>query len=63
VLYSLHVCVWARQVRQLRLTIPRTSALFVSCAPGAFLGGPGGGGGGGAGMPPLGYAQRSGQHP
>jgi hypothetical protein len=33
-LYSLHVCVWARQVRQLRLTIPLV-VLFVSCAPGA----------------------------
>jgi hypothetical protein len=34
--------------------IPRTSAMFVSCAPGAFLGGSqgGGGGGGGEGMPP-----------
>jgi hypothetical protein len=30
--------------------IPRTSALFVSCASGAFLGGSQGGG---AGMPPL----------
>jgi hypothetical protein len=49
VLYSLHVCVWACQIRQLRLTIPRSSALFVSCAPGAFLGGSQGG----AGMPPL----------
>jgi hypothetical protein len=34
---------------------PSTRAL--SCAPGAFLGGPRGGGG--AGMPPPGYAQRS----
>jgi hypothetical protein len=41
VLYSLHVCVcvWAHQIRQLRLTIPCSSALFMSCAPGAFLGG------------------------
>jgi hypothetical protein len=48
--------VWARQIRQLRLTIPRSSALFVSCAPGAFLGGSRGGG---AGMPPPSYAQHS----
>jgi hypothetical protein len=47
------VCVWVRQIRQLRLTIPSPRAL--SCAPGAFLGGSQGG----AGMPPPGYAQRS----
>jgi hypothetical protein len=35
--------VWAHQIRQLRLTIPRSSALFVSCVSGAFLGGPRGG--------------------
>jgi hypothetical protein len=33
-LYSLHVCVWACQIRQLRLTIPLV-VLFVSCASGA----------------------------
>jgi hypothetical protein len=38
VLYSLHVCVWARQIRQLRLTIPLV-VFFVSCASGDFLGG------------------------
>ena len=43
------VCVWVRQIRQLRLTIPSPRAL--PCAPGSFLGG--------AGMPPPGYAQRS----
>jgi hypothetical protein len=42
VLYSLHVCVWARQIRQLRLTIPLV-VFFVSCASGAFLGGSQGG--------------------
>jgi hypothetical protein len=44
VLYSLHVCVWARQIRQLRLMIPLIVP-FVSCAPGAFLGGSQGGAG------------------
>jgi hypothetical protein len=34
VLYSLHVCVWARQVRQLHLTIPIVVP-FASCASGA----------------------------
>jgi hypothetical protein len=34
VLYSLHVCVWARQIQQLHLMIPLV-VLFVSCAPGA----------------------------
>jgi hypothetical protein len=53
VLYSLHVCVWVCQIRQLHLTIPPTSAL--SCASGAFLGGSQGG----AGMPPPGYVQCS----
>jgi hypothetical protein len=47
VLYSLHVCVWARQIRQLCLTIPLV-VLFVLCASGAFLGGSQGG----KGMPP-----------
>jgi hypothetical protein len=51
--------VWARQIRQLRLTIPRSSALFVSCVSGAFLGGSQGG----QVCPPPGYAQRSGQCP
>jgi hypothetical protein len=51
------VCVWARQIRQLRLMIPPPRAL--SCASGAFLGGSQGG----AGIPPPGYAQRSGQRP
>jgi hypothetical protein len=41
--------VWVRQIQQLHLTIPRSSALFVSCASGTFLGGSQGG----AGMPPL----------
>jgi hypothetical protein len=31
VLYSLHVCVWARQIRQLCLTIPISFALCVAC--------------------------------
>jgi hypothetical protein len=31
VLYSLHVCVWARQIQQLYLMIPLV-VLFVSCA-------------------------------
>jgi hypothetical protein len=47
------VCVWVRQIRQLRLTIPSPSALL--CALGAFLGGSQGG----AGMPPPSYVQRS----
>jgi hypothetical protein len=38
----------------MRLTIPRTSALFVQCALGAFLGGSQGGGGR---YCPPGYAQ------
>jgi hypothetical protein len=50
------VCVWVRQIGQLRLTIPHTSDLSVTCALGAFLGGSQGGGGGGC-MPPPGYAQ------
>jgi hypothetical protein len=48
VLYSLHVCVWARQIRQLRLTIPTSFTLCVVCIgnlPGGVPGGPG--------MPPL----------
>jgi hypothetical protein len=57
VLYSLHVCVWVCQIRQLRLTIPSPRAL--SCALGTFLGGSQWG----VGMPPPGYAQRSGQPP
>jgi hypothetical protein len=52
VIFFACVCVWVRQIRQLRLTIPSPRAL--SCAPGAFLGGSWGG----AGMPPPGYAQR-----
>jgi hypothetical protein len=54
VLYSLHVCVWARQIRQLRLTIPTSFALCVVCVgrfPGGVPGGPG--------LAPPGYAQRS----
>jgi hypothetical protein len=35
VLYSLHVCVWTRQIRQLRLTIPLVVP-FVLCVSGAF---------------------------
>jgi hypothetical protein len=60
VLYSLHVCVWAvldGRIRQLHLTIPLV-VLFVSCAPGAFLGGSQGGQ-----VCPPGYAQRSGSTP
>jgi hypothetical protein len=38
------VCVWVRQIRQLRLMIPSPRAL--SCVLGAFLGGSQGGGGG-----------------
>jgi hypothetical protein len=53
VIFFACVCVWVRQIRQLRLTIPSPRAL--PCAPGAFLGGSQGG----AGMPPPGYAQRS----
>jgi hypothetical protein len=47
VIFFACVCVWVRQIRQLRLTIPSPRAL--PCAPGAFLGGSQGG----AGMPPL----------
>jgi hypothetical protein len=47
-LYSLHVCVWVRQVQQLHLTIPLV-VLFVSCALRRFPRGVPGG----AGMPPL----------
>jgi hypothetical protein len=46
------VCVWARQIRQLCLTIPLV-VLFVSCALGAFLGG------GGPCIPSPGYMQCS----
>ena len=53
VLYSLHVCVWECQIRQLRLKIPRSTGLCVSCASGAFLGGSQGGGQ----VCPPGYAQ------
>jgi hypothetical protein len=42
VLYSLHLCVWAHQIRQLHLTIPTSFALCVVCV-GCFLRGvPGG---------------------
>jgi hypothetical protein len=54
VIFFACVCVWVRQIRRLRLTIPSPRAL--PCAPGAFLGGSQGG----AGMPPPGYAERSG---
>jgi hypothetical protein len=47
VIFFACVCVWVRQIRQLRLTIPSPRAL--PCASGAFLGGSQGG----AGMPPL----------
>jgi hypothetical protein len=53
VIFFACVCVWVRQIRQLRLTIPSPRAL--PCASGAFLGGSQGG----AGMPPPGYTQRS----
>jgi hypothetical protein len=46
VIFFACVCVWVRQIRRLRLTIPSPRALL--CAPGAFLGGSQGG----AGMPP-----------
>jgi hypothetical protein len=57
VIFFACVCVWVRQIRRLRLTIPSPVAL--PCAPGAFLGGSQGG----AGMPPPGYAECSGQRP
>jgi hypothetical protein len=41
VIFFACVCVWVRQIRQLRLTIPSPRAL--SCAPGTFLGGSQGG--------------------
>jgi hypothetical protein len=46
VIFFACVCVWVRQIRQLRLTIPSPRAL--PCVLGAFLGGSQGG----AGMPP-----------
>jgi hypothetical protein len=54
VLYSLHVCVWTRQIRKLHLMI-LIVVMSVSCASGAFLGESRGG----AGMSLPGYAQRS----
>jgi hypothetical protein len=54
VLYSLHVCEWACQIRQLRLTIPRSSDFGVVCIERFPTGVPGG-----AGMPPPGYTQHS----
>jgi hypothetical protein len=47
VIFFACVCVWVRQIRQLRLMIPSPRAL--PCALGAFLGGSQGG----PGMPPL----------
>jgi hypothetical protein len=41
VIFFACVCVWVRQIRRLRLTIPSPRAL--PCAPGAFLGGSQGG--------------------
>jgi hypothetical protein len=41
VIFFACVCVWVRQIRQLRLTIPSPRAL--PCVPGAFLGGSQGG--------------------
>jgi hypothetical protein len=41
VIFFACVCVWVRQIRQLRLTIPSPRAL--PCASGAFLGGSQGG--------------------
>jgi hypothetical protein len=41
VIFFACVCVWVRQIRQLRLTIPTPRSL--PCAPGAFLGGSQGG--------------------
>jgi hypothetical protein len=41
VIFFACVCVWVRQIRQLRLTIPSPRALL--CASGAFLGGSQGG--------------------
>jgi hypothetical protein len=55
VIFFACVCVWVRQIRQLRLTIPSPRALSV-CVGRFPRGVPGG-----AGMPPLGYVQRSGQ--
>jgi hypothetical protein len=57
--YILCMCVWARQIRQLRLTIPTFFTLCVVCIrrfPGGSQGGPR--------LPPPGYASRrgSGQH-
>jgi hypothetical protein len=57
VIFFACVCVWVRQIRRLRLTIPSPRAL--PCAPGAFLGGSQGG----QVCPPLGYVERSGQRP
>jgi hypothetical protein len=51
VIFFACVCVWVRQIRQLRLTVPSPTVL--PCAPGAFLGGPRGGR-----YAPPGYAQR-----
>ena len=42
VLYSLHVCVWARQIRQLHLTIPTSFSLCVVCIGKFPEGDPGG---------------------
>jgi hypothetical protein len=53
VIFFACVCVWVRQIRRLRLTIPSPRAL--PCASGAFLGGSQGG----AGMPPPSYVERS----
>jgi hypothetical protein len=57
VIFFACVCVWVRQIRQLRLTIPSPRDLL--CVSGAFLGGSQGG----QVCPPPGYAQRSGQAP
>jgi hypothetical protein len=58
VLYSLHVCVWARQIQQLRLTIPNSFARCVMCVE-CFPRGVSGG----ARCAPPSYAKRLGQHP
>jgi hypothetical protein len=56
VIFFACVCVWVRQIRQLRLTIPTPRALSLRRAL------PRGVPGGGRYAPP-GYAQRSGQRP
>jgi hypothetical protein len=56
VIFFACVCVWVRQIRQLRLTIPSPRAL---CVRGRFPRGVPGG----AGMPPPGYSATFGAAP